>query len=223
MTRIEGSQISSSGGIRIWARIRPSFSSAYPRLPVASSRPSVPLFCLSKPISVSAADRSSAVLVIGFPSLAHIFIRWELQIPSHRSSPEIFYNCHSRNTARFSSPERGRHRVSTGRTDQWREYQKYTPEFREEMPTLVVEGQRANRSWLATSGSANDRRAMEARSVSNRLRRRGRLEPEWPDGRHRPHKPRRAGRMIRRYIAWRNQMLIITSAATGNRQPGNVA
>jgi hypothetical protein len=32
-----------------------------------------------------------------------------------------------------------------------RKYQKYTPEFREEIATLVVEGQRANCSWLATS------------------------------------------------------------------------
>jgi hypothetical protein len=32
-----------------------------------------------------------------------------------------------------------------------RKYQKYTPEFREEIATLVVEGQQANCSWLATS------------------------------------------------------------------------
>jgi hypothetical protein len=41
------------------------------------------------------------------------------------------------------------------------EHQKYTPEFRKEMATFVVEEQRANSSWLATSGSAKDRRAME--------------------------------------------------------------
>jgi hypothetical protein len=32
-----------------------------------------------------------------------------------------------------------------------RKYQKYTLEFCEEIATLVVEGQRANCSWLATS------------------------------------------------------------------------
>jgi hypothetical protein len=57
-----------------------------------------------------------------------------------------------------------------------RKYQKYTPEFREEMATLVVEGQRANCSWLATAAPAKDRRAMEARSVPNGRGGRGRWD-----------------------------------------------
>ena len=51
-----------------------------------------------------------------------------------------------------------------------RKYQKYTPEFREEMATLVVEGQRA-KLQLAGDLSVGERpKAMEARSVSNRPR-----------------------------------------------------
>src|SRR3954447_3796223 len=66
MTRICGSQHSSSGLMRMVADMRPSeFSVAWPMFPVPSTLPNDALFCASRPSLLSRSDRSCAVLVIG--------------------------------------------------------------------------------------------------------------------------------------------------------------
>src|SRR5215217_7437948 len=104
MTMTEGSHINSSGGIRIWACMRPSDpSSAYPRPPWASSRPIVALFCLSSPSSCTTADSSSLAVAIGLTSFPRF--PFPISIPDEDDRPmtRILQICHQAMHDRWTS------------------------------------------------------------------------------------------------------------------------
>src|SRR5215208_1647231 len=98
ITRIEGSQVSSSGGIRIWACMRPSaLSVACSIFPVPSTRPSAAVFCASNPSLLSRSARSCAVLVIGSTS------RTQFNKESHPKKQISISYLHIHNQARSYS------------------------------------------------------------------------------------------------------------------------
>src|SRR5690625_2130248 len=99
--RIAGSQQRSSTGIWTVPRNLPSAPfSAYPMLPVPSSRPSAVLFCPSRPACANSSDRSPAVVVISRTSSSRTSVLPTAGSPPLESRPVLRANGLERGLAR---------------------------------------------------------------------------------------------------------------------------